>query len=256
MTIAPDNEPIIARNLEGLTTAVQLLHAQTSSVVIGIVGDEIIVNDVPVAKAETLGALTRRLQESGLERITIERDVTIDELATFIDAVSKVEPRPAEATDSPFPTLPHIRFGRVTVEQRVEGNLADMAAIRRLYGDSVSVAGKIWESAQTESKPDATMAKTMVDGLAQAVAQNRTALLALTTLKNYDNARRRTFRHSRPSWPSSIICASTARATRTASSAPRSTSARCSVGSPMCTMPCDRSASTSKPFRRIASSTC
>ena len=179
--------PIIARNLEGLTTAVQLLHAQTSSVVIGIVGDEIIVNDVPVAKAETLGALARRLQESGLERITIDRDVTIDELATFVDAVSKVEPRPAEATDSPFPTLPHIRFGRVTVEQRVEGNLADMAAIRRLYGDSVSVAGKIWESAQTESKPDATMAKTMVDGLAQAVAQNRTALLALTALKNYDN---------------------------------------------------------------------
>src|SRR6059036_4276967 len=31
------------------------------------------------------------------------------------------------------------------------------------------------------------MAKTMVDGLAQAVAQNRTALLALTALKNYDN---------------------------------------------------------------------
>ena len=27
----------------------------------------------------------------------------------------------------------------------------------------------------------------MIDGLAQAVAQNRTALLALTTLKNYDN---------------------------------------------------------------------
>jgi putative nucleotidyltransferase with HDIG domain len=31
------------------------------------------------------------------------------------------------------------------------------------------------------------MAKTMIEGLAQAVAQNRTALLALTTLKNYDN---------------------------------------------------------------------
>ena len=30
--------PIIARNLEGLTTAVQLLHAQTSSVVIGCTG--------------------------------------------------------------------------------------------------------------------------------------------------------------------------------------------------------------------------
>jgi putative nucleotidyltransferase with HDIG domain len=45
----------------------------------------------------------------------------------------------------------------------------------------------VWDSAETEGKPDATAARTMIDGLAQAVAQNRTALLALTTLKNYDN---------------------------------------------------------------------
>ena len=62
-----------------------------------------------------------------------------------------------------------------------------MAAIKRLYNDAVSVATSVWDSASTEGKPDATMARTMVDGLAQAVAQNRTALLALTTLKNYDN---------------------------------------------------------------------
>jgi putative nucleotidyltransferase with HDIG domain len=179
--------PIIARNLEGLMTAIQLMHAQAPSVVIGIVGEEIIVDDVPVAKADTLGALVRRLQQSGLERITIDREITIDELATFVDAVSKVEQRPGEEPSAPFPTLPHIRVGRVTVEQRVEGNLADMAAVRRLYNDSVSVASNIWESAQTEDKPDATMARTTVDGLAQAVAQNRTALLALTALKNYDN---------------------------------------------------------------------
>src|SRR5437867_1680553 len=49
------------------------------------------------------------------------------------------------------------------------------------------VADSLYESARTEGKPDATMARTMIDGLAQAVAQNRTALLALTTLKNYDN---------------------------------------------------------------------
>jgi putative nucleotidyltransferase with HDIG domain len=62
-----------------------------------------------------------------------------------------------------------------------------MATFKRLYSDAAGVAEDVWESAQTEGKPDATMARTMIDGLAQAVAQNRTALLALTTLKNYDN---------------------------------------------------------------------
>jgi len=62
-----------------------------------------------------------------------------------------------------------------------------MATIKGLYNDAVSAAADVWESAATESTPDATVARTMIDGLAQAVAQNRTALLALTTLKNYDN---------------------------------------------------------------------
>src|SRR4029077_7890467 len=49
------------------------------------------------------------------------------------------------------------------------------------------VAGSLWDRAETEGKPDAVMARTMIDELPQAVAQNRTALLALPTLKNYDN---------------------------------------------------------------------
>src|SRR5207247_1886436 len=106
--------PIIGRNLEALSTAIQLLHALEPAIVVGIVGDEV-------------------------------------------------------------------------VEKRVESRAADMAAIRRLYNESVKAAETIWDSAKTENKPDAPVARTMIDGLAQAVAQNRTALLALTTLKNYDN---------------------------------------------------------------------
>ena len=84
--------------------------------------------------------------------------------------------------------MPHIRVGRVTVEQRVEGSLTDMATIKRLYSDAVSVAATTSGTARrAKGRPDPTVARTMIDGLAQAVAQNRTALLALTTLKNYDN---------------------------------------------------------------------
>src|SRR5262249_31207831 len=106
----------------------------------------------------------------------------------FIDAATATDTVPQnDPSISPFPFLPHIRVGRVTVEQRVEGNVGDMATVRKLYEEAVSVAEAVWESTHTEHKPDVTVAKTMIDGLAQAVAQNRTALLALTTLKNYDN---------------------------------------------------------------------
>jgi putative nucleotidyltransferase with HDIG domain len=182
--------PIIGRNLESLSGAFQLLHSLQPAIVIGLVGDEVIVDDMPMAKADTLGPFVRRLQQSGVERITIDRGVTVEEIATFIEAVTTIDARNVGPNGQPaetFPAMAHIRVGRVTVEQRVEGSLTDMATIKRLYSDAVSVAGDVWDSAQTEGRPDATVARSMIDGLAQAVAQNRTALLALTTLKNYDN---------------------------------------------------------------------
>jgi putative nucleotidyltransferase with HDIG domain len=179
--------PIIARNLDALSAAIQLLHSLDPTVVIGFIGDEVVVDDTPMAKADAVGPLVRHLQQSGVERIVIDRGVTRDEITTFLEAVTALERRGEASGAAAFPTFPHIRVGRVTVEQRVEENLADMATIKRMYNDAVSVATDLWESASTEGRPDATVARTMVDGLAQAVAQNRTALLALTTLKNYDN---------------------------------------------------------------------
>jgi putative nucleotidyltransferase with HDIG domain len=179
--------PIIARNLEALSTAIQLLHTLNPTVVIGLIGDEVVVDDTPMAKADTVGPLIRRLQQSGVERVAIERGVTRDELTAFLDAVTALEPRGNDEALAAMPEFPHIRVGRLTVDQRVEGDLADMAALKRLYADAVSGAKNLWESASTEGKPDVAIAGQTVDGLAQAVAQNRTALLALTTLKNYDN---------------------------------------------------------------------
>jgi putative nucleotidyltransferase with HDIG domain len=177
--------PIVARNLDSLTAAVQLLHGLAPSIVLGIVGDEIIIDDTPMSKGESLGGLVRRLKQIAVERVTIDRGVTADQIATFVDAVTTLEANPDGGLPA-FPALPHIRVGRITVEERVDSS-ADMATFKRLYNDAVSVAEDVWESAQTESEPDATAASKMVDGLAQAVSQNRTALLALTTLKNYDN---------------------------------------------------------------------
>jgi putative nucleotidyltransferase with HDIG domain len=179
--------PIIARNLEALTDAVRAIHAFQPLAVIGIVGTDVIVDEMPMAKTDTLGPLVRRLQQSGVERLSIEAGVAPDELGAFIEALIAAEPRSGDDAATPFPPLAHIRIGRVTVERSREEHLTDIATIRRLYNDAVAVAGDLWSSAQTEGKPDATLARTTVDGLAHAVAENRPALLALTTLQQYDN---------------------------------------------------------------------
>jgi putative nucleotidyltransferase with HDIG domain len=179
-----NRHPIIARNLESLTDSVRHLHRLGDSIVLGIVGDELIVNDTPIGRSEHAGGLVRRLQQISVERVAIDRGVTPEELARLVEIVTRLEP--AGRDDDAFRGLPHIRVGRITLERQVEGS-ADIATFRQLYQDAVASAEALWDSAQTDAQPDATVARTLVDGLAQAVSQNRTALLALTTLKNYDN---------------------------------------------------------------------
>jgi len=177
--------PLIASNLGALGRAIDVLHEAAPSLVIGLVGDEVIVDEVPVGATATLIPLVRRLRQIGIERITIDRGVEAAEIATFAEFVAQASQD--EQSAASFPPLPHVRVGRVHLAERVEGRTADMAAFRKLYADAVQSAETIWDSAHAEQRPDATVARTMVDGLAEAVSQNRTALMALTALKEYDN---------------------------------------------------------------------
>jgi len=179
--------PIIARNLEALADAVRSIHAVQSTAVIGLVGEEVVVDDTPMAKTDTLRPLVRRLQLSGVERVSIDAGVTAAELGAFINALIASDSHEGADPSAFFPPMTHIRVGRVTIDQPAENDLSDIATIRGLYADAVTAAGDLWNSALVEGQPDPTLARTMVDGLAHAVAENRTALLALTTLKEYDN---------------------------------------------------------------------
>ena len=180
------NHPLIARNLEALRTTLAQLHASQPSIAIGVVDDEIVVADTPLPKAAAaLGELIRRLQAADIERITIDQGVTVEELMAFVTAVSGLSPRAAVTDQSEFPSLPHIRVGRIA--KQTEGIGVDVAAIRRLYADAAHTAQDVWNSAQVEGKPELGMAQNMVEGLAETVTQNRTALVALTAMKSYDN---------------------------------------------------------------------
>jgi putative nucleotidyltransferase with HDIG domain len=180
------SHPLVTRNVTALNDTLTLIHATNASIAIGIVGEELVVGDIPVPRAaENMGELMRRLQQGGIERIVIDRGVQPAELMHLIQALARTEP--GKDPTKTLGRLAHIRVGRLQVEERVEAAIGDVATFRRLYDDAVSVAETLWESAKVEGMPDADAGRTVVDSLAQAVAQNRTALLALTALKNYDN---------------------------------------------------------------------
>ncbi|MGE5357538.1 MAG: HD-GYP domain-containing protein, partial [Bacteroidales bacterium] len=185
------SHPLVARTIAALADILSELHAHAPAVTIGFVGDEVVVGDLPIPKPlHSIVELGRRLRTRGIERLTISRGVDGEELATLIRHLAEVQASANERSASGaagLPDLPHVRVGRITIETRVETAVADAATIRRLYADAVSAVESIWEGARHELKIDARAAQGIVHGLAQAVAQNRNALLALTAVKNYDN---------------------------------------------------------------------
>jgi putative nucleotidyltransferase with HDIG domain len=180
------DHPLIGRNVEGLLAILKNLHSLQSSIAVGILGTQLVVSDTPMTKASLgMAELIKRLKDHKIERISFERGITAEEAAGFMHAVASLGKNPAADAALAFP---HIRVGRITAEEhRSDGIMGDMAAIRQLYSTAVSAAETAWQSAETEGQPDLPTALQAVEGLADAVTQNRTALVALTAMRTYDN---------------------------------------------------------------------
>jgi putative nucleotidyltransferase with HDIG domain len=180
------DHPLLGRNLEGLLGALRALHQHSASVTIGIVGKELVVADTPMPKASAgMAELIKRLRDNQIERIAFDRGITSDEAGTFVHAIAALGTKLQRDAALQFP---HIHVGRISAEEtRNDGIGSDMAAIRQLYSNAVTAAETVWESAASEGTPDMPAALQAVEGLADAVTQNRTALVALTAMRNYDN---------------------------------------------------------------------
>ncbi len=182
---APDH-PLVGRSIATLATTLATMHTTSPSIAIGIVGEELVVADVPVPRAaESMSKLKQQLKELGIERIVIDHGVAPEELTRFVQTIGAAGA--TEASTASLSQLRHIRVGRLQTGETGKAVNADRAAYRRLYDDAVAVAESVWDSAKLDGMPDPNAGREMVDSLAQEVSQNRTALLALTALKDYDS---------------------------------------------------------------------
>jgi putative nucleotidyltransferase with HDIG domain len=181
------NHPLVQRGLDALTVAATDALQTAPSIVIGFLGDEVVVdgNRLPRGTAALVG-FARDLRERDVEKITLSRGLTRDEVrhlvAAFSDRVSPV----------PLPDrliavgVRHVTLGRIVVEE-VSDEQAGITAARRVYATAVETAESLWDAAKAGDQPDPAAARKIIDGLARLVTQDRTSLMALTALKKYDN---------------------------------------------------------------------
>src|SRR4030095_4897957 len=118
------SHPLVTRSITALVDTLMVVHASTRSVAIGIVGDEFVVGDIPIPRAaDTMGELIKRLRHAGIERIVFGAGVRADEITQLSETMGSADRGDSLTTLS---RLPHIRVGRLQVEQRGETVAGDI----------------------------------------------------------------------------------------------------------------------------------
>ena len=187
-TLYAPTHPLVQRGIDalaGLCTTIGQRRADP--IVIGFIGDEVVVNSERLPKsAAALVGFARDMREREIEKITIQRGVSRDELRTFIFELPDRRATTPLATRLQQKGVSRITIGRLTIEKEEEGNTGIVAA-RKIYGTAVETAEQLWQQAKSGDKPDPTAARKIIDSLAKMVGGDRTSLLALTAMKRYDN---------------------------------------------------------------------
>ncbi len=182
--------PSVDDHVRALLDAVQRLHEVEPSVLIGLVGGEVIADDTPLLAMTSYRAeFIRYMQALGINRILLDRGVTLEEIRAFVRAASQPGTRTADGgaeVDLDFLKLQHLRAGRIPVDT-TSGNWGSSAVtLRQVYSGSVEAARMIWESTRLEGAPDAPMANETVEHLAEAVGTAPARMIGLTGMKEHD----------------------------------------------------------------------
>jgi putative nucleotidyltransferase with HDIG domain len=179
--------PVVKRGIDAVSTVSTAALQRTDPIVIGFVGDEVVVNGQRLLRsAASLAGFARDLREREIEKITLTGGASKDEFRAFVFALLDAKAPTPLATRLVQVGVRHITVGRINLEQDDEGSSGIVAA-KRVYGTAVETAESLWEQAKAGDKPDPNAARKIIESLARLVTQDRTSLMALTALKKYDS---------------------------------------------------------------------
>ena len=81
--------PLVARSIDASPKRSRWSTRSAPSITIGVVGEDIVVGDIPVPRAaESMGKLIRQFESAGIERVVIDRGVQKAELSQLVQTLA------------------------------------------------------------------------------------------------------------------------------------------------------------------------
>lgn len=179
------SHPISRRALDMLAAAVDETLLRAPQVTVGFLGDDVLVGHTRLRGSVFAQALVRRFRELRVEKFTLARGLPPDQLGTLVRLVADQDERPL-ADRLVAAGITGVSVGAIlptnadtTVEMGVK-------AARQLYGAAVENAEAVWNAAKENREADPAAARSIIDSLADAMADTPASVMALTALKSHD----------------------------------------------------------------------
>ncbi|MEW5982394.1 MAG: HD domain-containing phosphohydrolase [Acidobacteriota bacterium] len=176
--------PIVSRSVEILTGSFEAHFTEAPTVTIGFLGSDVIVGRTRL-RNPALSSIVRHFRDRRVDKVSFSRDMGVSGLRSFVAVMAERSAQPVFERLAAV-GVKGIGVGTIAPEEAMPIEHLGLSTAQRVYGTAVSAAESVWGAATAGEEPDPAAARTIIDALATAVSQDRTSMMALTSLKSHD----------------------------------------------------------------------
>ena len=174
--------PLVQRTALGLLGAITPLLDASSTVSVGFLEEEVVVNDFRLPRGSAnMAGLLRDMRDRKVEKITFGRGVEVADIRALMDELADRTARTAVGDRLTARGIRRVAVSKVAVED-IDDEAVGLGAARQMYSKAVASAETIWAATRAGEQPNPAEARGIIDSLSRLVYQDRTSLLALSAL--------------------------------------------------------------------------
>ena len=188
----PPTHPNAAQFITRLCKDLGVLHGELEVLVIGVVDHALVALDLPFTGIEPIAmALAARLEERGIGSIEFHRGCRTEDVSQCVQVLA-MAPDAFKKLGRVDEVLAGFGVRAIRLSHKPPTTKVDEdeeMAFRRslaIYREAVDSARRILTEARLGKLPSLTEARTTVAGLVDGTLQHQNVMLALTTIKSYD----------------------------------------------------------------------
>jgi putative nucleotidyltransferase with HDIG domain len=179
--------PLVQRTAMGLLGVLEPMLTGSPTVIIGFLEDDVVVNDFRLTRGSAnMAGLLRDMRDRKVEKITFGRGVEVTDIRALMDELADKIARTGVGDRLTARGVRRVVVSKVAAEDE-DDTAVGLSAAKQMYSQAVASAETIWAATKAGDSPNPADARGIIDSLSKLVYQDRTSLLALTSLKRHDN---------------------------------------------------------------------